>query len=418
MPKKPARVLGPYPNGEKFRLVVFEGQGRKSVVLPTIEEAQRVKEQILGMLADRTQVRIGDALDEFLGEKEQRGAVSSTINTLSYKLRQFLPTEESLADITPERAQRLYKDETQRSGRFGRPVAAATHRGLLRSAKGFFRWSVERGYLRQNPFEGVKPVGRVSVGKTQLRIDEARRLCAVLIEHAQNDEGAVAVLLQLMLGLRSSEVLARKVRDVDDDGRVLWIPAGKTKNARRRLLIPELLQPILRRLTTGAPPERMLIGGERDHAHFSDYLWHRVRRYCDMAGVPRVCPHSLRGLHSTLALEAGVTSGAVAAALGHGSFAITARHYADPDVLRNTTVRRVNEQLAPAAAPSPVSEPAAPPVAAAAPGAVTTANIIEALRGLKVEELAAVFAAVFAGAPVAQAAAAAGSPPRPPRPVQ
>src|SRR6187402_2423974 len=103
MPRKQARVLGPYPNGDKFRLVVFEGEGRKSVVVATLEEAQRVKDQIVNMLGERIQVPIGAALDEFLAEKEQRGAVGSTINTLSYKLRQFLPVDEALGDITPAR---------------------------------------------------------------------------------------------------------------------------------------------------------------------------------------------------------------------------------------------------------------------------------------------------------------------------
>ena len=34
---------------------------------------------------------------------------------------------------------------------------------------------------------------------------------------------------QLVLGLRSSEVLSRRVRDVDNEGRELWIDEGKTK---------------------------------------------------------------------------------------------------------------------------------------------------------------------------------------------
>jgi len=45
---------------------------------------------------------------------------------------------------------------------------------------------------------------------------------------------------------------------------------------------------------------------------------------CERAGVPAVCPQSLRGMHATLALEGGATHTAVAAALGHSSFAITA----------------------------------------------------------------------------------------------
>ena len=41
--------------------------------------------------------------------------------------------------------------------------------------------------------------------------------------------------MALLLGMRASEVLCRVVRDLDDAGRVLWIPLGKTDNARRRL---------------------------------------------------------------------------------------------------------------------------------------------------------------------------------------
>ena len=36
----------------------------------------------------------------------------------------------------------------------------------------------------------------------------------------------------------------------------------------------------------------------------------------------------------------------VASALGHGSFAVTAKHYVDADTLRNSTVRRVSDALA------------------------------------------------------------------------
>jgi hypothetical protein len=70
-----------------------------------------------------------------------------------------------------------------------------------------------------------------------------------------------------------------------------------------------------------------------------------VQKLCDAAGVPRVSTHSLRGLHSTLALEAGATASAVAAALGHASFAVTARHYAAPDTLHNLRARRAQTSL-------------------------------------------------------------------------
>jgi integrase len=56
-----------------------------------------------------------------------------------------------------------------------------------------------------------------------------------------------------------------------------------------------------------------------------------VQRICKAAGVPKVTAHTMRGLHSTLAVDRGITSHAVAAALGHGSFKTTADSYAQRD---------------------------------------------------------------------------------------
>ncbi|HEX3679243.1 MAG TPA: hypothetical protein VHU90_05950 [Galbitalea sp.] len=56
-------------------------------------------------------------------------------------------------------------------------------------------------------------------------------------------------------------------------------------------------------------------------------------------------PHSLRGLHATLASGFGATSHAVAAALGHTSFAVTARHYVDRDTLERARSRRSRDVL-------------------------------------------------------------------------
>ncbi len=150
----------------------------------------------------------------------------------------------------------------------------------------------------------------------------------------------------MLLGLRSSEVLLREVRDLDDEGKVLWIPSGKTKNARRRLEVPDVLRPFLLRLVEGKTPERMIFEGRKKTPHKIPWLWKQVSIYCKQANLLRVCPHSLRGLHASLAMAAGCTSNAVASALGHGSFAITAKHYVDPDTLYNSNVRRFSSSLA------------------------------------------------------------------------
>jgi integrase len=50
-------------------------------------------------------------------------------------------------------------------------------------------------------------------------------------------------------------------------------------------------------------------------------------RICDAAKVPRVCPHGLRGTHSTIGMPSGLAVQAVAEALGHEDSRTTLRHY-------------------------------------------------------------------------------------------
>ena len=77
----------------------------------------------------------------------------------------------------------------------------------------------------------------------QLTIDEAKRFKAAALQRAlAGDVAALGVLLLLLLRTARGKSLARAARDVDDEARVLWIQRGKTKNARRRLEIPEELQ--------------------------------------------------------------------------------------------------------------------------------------------------------------------------------
>lgn len=59
------------------------------------------------------------------------------------------------------------------------------------------------------------------------------------------------MLTAFLLGLRASEVTDRVVRDLDDEGRLLWIEFGKTRRSRRTLEVPALLRPHLPRLAKG-----------------------------------------------------------------------------------------------------------------------------------------------------------------------
>ena len=58
-----------------------------------------------------------------------------------------------------------------------------------------------------------------------------------------------------------------------------------------------------------------------------------------------VCPHSLRGLWATAGVRSGALSHTVAAALGHGSFKITAQHYVQPGTLDGARTEQLMQML-------------------------------------------------------------------------
>ncbi|MBZ0234870.1 MAG: tyrosine-type recombinase/integrase [Deltaproteobacteria bacterium] len=202
--------------------------------------------------------------------------------------------------------------------------------------KTFLFWCIRYRYLALNPADRILAVGKRQHGKPQLRIDEARSWMRVAKQLANEGfTGAVASMMALLMGMRTSEILHCVARDVDDHGRLLWIPASKTRSGRRVLEIPPVLRPFLLRLAADRRPL------ERLFPHRREWLYQWVHRICDRAGTPLICTHSLRGLHATLAIDAGITPPAVASALGHASVRATLVSYADASTVAHARQRRV-----------------------------------------------------------------------------
>ena len=344
--QKSARVLGPYKNGEKWRLVVLDGGSRKAMVADTHEAALALRKDLQGALKRHIARSFEECLEEYLRNLVDRGVSPDTADKVRRMLRPFLPLAEPLTALDAERAAQMYFDETKRTKSNGEPIANDSHHLLLRRVKHFYKWAISRRYITQNPFAEVSPIGRPKRGKQQLRIDEARKLVSVAIDRARTlDAGSTAILMQIFLGLRPTEALVRVVRDLDDEGRVLWVPFGKTSNAKRRLQVPDALREVLLLHAKGKPADAPLLGNPEEPFHTRDIIRYRLKLLCQQLGLPTVCPHSLRGLNATLALDAGATAQHVAAALGHASFTTTARHYADASSVANVGLRRVADLL-------------------------------------------------------------------------
>jgi integrase len=348
------RVLGPYPNRDKFRIIHVKADGTRDAACYATEEEAKQAIARLNDEINRPEKTIREALKDYeTFMRDDKGNKENSIDQTGRKLRRFFDDlDVALTSLTPEKAEALYqalrtsKKKPQKPGTVPAPdaerVSVDYHRNALSEAKTFLRWCAKKKWIPSNPLEDVEGVGKRHHGKEQLRIDEARKWIATAVELAdrEDQEGAVAAMTTLLLGIRCSEVVSRTVRDLDDDGKLLWIPDSKTAKGRRNLEIPPVLRPFLKELAEDKNPDDLLFG-------FHDRAWPRawVKRICRRAGVPVVTAHGQRGLHGTLAIAAGVTPNAVADALGHESFTTTARSYAKPEAMDHARQRRTLEVL-------------------------------------------------------------------------
>ncbi len=334
------KVLGPYSNKDKWRLVVKSGAKRKALVFDTLDQAQTAKENLIASFGEVAKLTVGDLLEQFIEHKRQRGCIERSLLNTRHIILRIVPKLNRPAAISPEKAEELYLTAT---GKY----AVASHAMGLRFVKSMYRFAIRKKLVDKNPFEDVQAIGRANKGKLQLRTDEAKRLTDFLTERAAAGHWrALALLTQLFLGLRSSEVLKLKKRDLDCDASVIVVDGTKTKNAKRRLALDApIVRELLRRHSEPMKPQSLLFSLDGSKVLSATTLHKALKKYCRQADLPVVCPHSLRGLHSTLAVQAGASSSYVARALGHGSDEVTKRHYISESALDAARSARVCETL-------------------------------------------------------------------------
>lgn len=350
-----AGVFGPFRHGNKWRIFTRAACGSQPVYLsfPTESEAEEAKKLMKAEIErkNRKARTIEDCINEYRGFcLTDKGLKLETVDSAEAKIKRLLEGEldREIGTLTPAHAATLYRDlATRISPATGKPYSAATHRITLITAGTFGKWLAEKKYLRANPFEGIKPIGKMKRGKDQLRIDDSRKWYAEALRMAETDNGAVAAIMALTMGMRASEIVNRKVRDLDNNGSILIIGEAKTRRGVRSLVIPEILRPMLARAAQGKGPDDLLLGfGNRQVVR----QW--THKICEAAGVPLVCAHALRGMHSTLALEAGATAPLVAATLGH-DVNMTIGTYSAPGAAESGRTGRVLDVLATPAPTAP-----------------------------------------------------------------
>jgi integrase len=342
------RVLGPYRQKSKWRVLLVRRDGtRVARVVESEEEARRLMAALERMLAREASITVASAIDQYRDHLiHAKGNKVRSVDRTVERLRLFFPPDEELGDLTVDRCRTLYEElRSKKSPVTETLYAVATQQATVIESRTFLKWCCGKGWMRANPLEKVELVGRRCTGKQQLRVDEAKKLVAVCDRAADSgDPGAVVVLVGLLLGLRAGETVHLRVRDIDDDGRLLWVAQGveeaKTRASRRSVSVPALVRRHLLRLAAGRPGHELLFG-----QHWRDWPRLVTETLCRRAGVPVVTFHGLRGTHATLAIRAGLSPQLVAQALGHESARTTLGSYASPGSAETERAARVTARL-------------------------------------------------------------------------
>lgn len=339
------RAHGPYKHGQRWRVVtVGEDGARGRRAFDSVEEANDYIRFFEKAVDETEGVTVAQALDAYEVHMRQKGNRPRSIDTTRGRISRLLANDidKPIRTVTETRCLKMY--EALRS-----LMSVDYHRNALNESRTFFNWCAAkpRQWIRRNPVADIKGEGRRKRGKPQLTIDESRRfLAACSTAFADGDLAGAVGIAALHLGARISELVTRLVRDLDDDGGVLWISQSKTEAGKRKLEVPEQLRAILLQLAEGKQPHEPLFRGKRSGEHITRGTAHEmVKRMCARAGVPPIGPHGLRGTHATFARDNGVTPHVVAAAIGHKSYeAVTARNYVAPGTderVQQRTVLRV-----------------------------------------------------------------------------
>ncbi len=344
--RKGERVRGPYKNRNSWRVEYVDREGEaRPFYASSKEEAQKLKRALEADIQHEQQDTEG-AVKLYRKHLEHCGNKKSAIDTTMHAMRRFFPVPLELWALTERRGKQRYQELVEK-------YAVDTHRNSLAEVKTFLNWCVAQRWIGKNPYSGIRGQGRRKKGKPQLRHNEARIWFATAMKLAeQGDQGALAAIMTLVLGMRASEVVTRLVRDVDtveEPCDLLWIPESKSEAGQRNLGIPMTLRSLFVALVEGRSPDEPLFKPAtktQTGFRWRDWPRHNVQRICKLAGLDPVSAHSMRGVNATVAYDHGVVAESVARSLGHGNTKVTREHYAKPgagDDLRTENVLKVLE---------------------------------------------------------------------------
>lgn len=158
-----------------------------------------------------------------------------------------------------------------------------------------------------------------------------------LLKVCENLKHKTIIALLYGCGMRVSEVINLKIKDIDSTKNIINIIAGKGKKDRQVMLAPELLL-LLRKYYLEYRPKEYLFNGQFDPQYSDRSINEFLKKYAKLAGIRQnIHAHLLRHCFATHSLEQGTDISLIQKLLGHNSIKTTMIYtHVSTNIIANT----------------------------------------------------------------------------------
>lgn len=163
----------------------------------------------------------------------------------------------------------------------------------------------------------------------------SKREVKLLIDNVHNSKHKLMIKLMYSAGLRVSELVSLKVRDLEFEQGLGWVRKGKGRKDRR-FIIAESIKDELGSFVSGFGHDSYIFRGNKGFHLHQRSVQEIVKQACRKSGIrKKVHPHTLRHSFATHLIENGYDVNSVQSLLGHSSAETTMVyvHMASPKMI-------------------------------------------------------------------------------------
>lgn len=263
------------------------------------------------------------ALQAFLRALEGKNRSQATVLAYTTDLTQFVAYLHATNLVISHPSQVEKADITEYLALLGnRGLSGVSRARKMAAIREYFRFLEGHGYLGKSPATGVETPKKEKNGRTYLRPDEYNLMLA---KAGTNPRDTCILQIFLQTGIRVSELCDLRLGDVDVEGRVLRVRAGKGMAARDIELAKKAIEAIKSWLAVRPDVLDDHVFLNRDEEPIGERGVRKlVVKYRQRAGITKKAScHSLRHTFATYKAERGVSPFQLQQWLGHASLNTT-----------------------------------------------------------------------------------------------